>query len=119
VGAKTNGASVSPLSVRNLPKGKYKIPEEDLKEYSEITAKLPVVIRPFHGSEKEMVDGLLVKSIIAGFDPIMQKKLGKKLDMKADRKQVGLKSKEYIHSKGLWQEFIEYLRKEVNKYENQ
>jgi hypothetical protein len=119
VGAKTNGASVSPLSVRNLPKGKYKIPEEDLKEYSEITAKLPVVIRPFNGSEKEMVDGLLVKSIIAGFDPIMQKKLGKKLDMKADRKQVGLKSKEYIHSKGLWQEFIEYLQKEVKKYENQ
>lgn len=118
VGAKTSGASISPLSVKNLPKGKYKIPEEDLKSYLEIIAKLPTETRPLRGLEVEMVNGLLVKSIIAGFDPIMQKKLGKKFDIKVDRRQAGLKNKEYIHSKGLWQEFLEYLQKEVSKYEN-
>lgn len=116
VGAKTSGASILPTSVRNLPRGKYKIPEADLEEYTKLIAKLPAETQPL---SQLKVNGLLVKSIIGGFDPIMQKKLGKKFDIKADRKQLGLKSKEYISYKGLWQEFIDYLQKEVRRYENQ
>ena len=37
------------------------------------------------------------------------------IDLKKDMKKKCLKTKEYIHSLGEWNEYIEYLKKEICK----
>lgn len=99
---KTSGASISPFSNKNLPKNKnYKIPDEDLIVYKEVIKNL---------SQKDMI--LLgkytknyIQSLVRKNNPIEK--------IKSDMALKGLKGKEYIHSIGLWNEYIDYLRKEL------
>ena len=98
---KTNGASISPFSSRNLPKSKYKIPDEDLSTYKEIVGKLPRerIIDITHNTNSYL------KSLAT--------KTNTWEDIKADMALKCLKGKEYIHSIGKWNEYIDYLRKEL------
>lgn len=98
---KTSGASISPFSSRNLPKSDYKIPDEDLSTYKEIVGKLPRerIIDITHNTNSYL------KSLAT--------KTNTWEDIKADMALKCLKGKEYIHSIGKWNEYIDYLRKEL------
>lgn len=104
--AKTSGASISPNSVKNLPKSDYIIPLENIEAYKEITASIP------------MSDILIISKITNRFmDDILAKKY-KRIDINADMKKkcMARQIKEYIHSMGMWDEYLKYLKNEVEKY---
>lgn len=97
----TSGADRSPFSSRNLPHSDYKIPDEDLLAYKEITAKLPFesVIKLSHMS-KSYLKSLSTKTNT--YEMVF-----------ADMKKKMMKPKEYIHSIGKWNGYIKYLRENL------
>ena len=99
---KTNGASISPFSTKNLPRNKsYRIPDEELVSYQKIASKIPRerILDITHTTNNYL------KSLVT--------KKNTWDNIKADMAFKGLKGKEYIHSIGKWDEYIEYLRKEL------
>ena len=105
---RTSGASISPFSSRNLSKTNYKIPDEEFVEYKNIASKVP----------KERILDIIHKT--NEFLKSLATKKNKWEDIKADMIAKGLKGKEYIHSIGKWNDYIDYLRKELREktYEN-
>ena len=100
---RTNGASISPFSSKNLPRNKeYKIPDENLIHYKNIVAKIP----PEHILALTHITNNFIKSLAT--------KKNTYENIKADMKLKGLKGKEYIHSIGEWDNYINYLEKELN-----
>ena len=100
---RTNGASISPFSSKNLPRNKdYKIPDENLIAYKNIVAKIPPerILTLTHSTNN------FIKSLVT--------KKNTYENIKADMKLKGLKNKEYIHSIGKWNNYIDYLEKELN-----
>lgn len=100
---KTSGADISPFSSRNLPKSKYNIPDEDLVIYKEIVSKIP---------KNELIS--LVHTTNKFLETYTKKNL-KGVDIKADMALKGLKDKDYIHSIGAWDKYIEYLKKNIKE----
>ena len=101
---KTSGASISPFSSKNLPRNKdYKIPDEELKEYKQITSKL---------AQKELI---LLGKYTNNFIKSLANRKNTLENIKIDMALKGLKGKEYIHSIGKWDSYIDYLRKEFEK----
>lgn len=99
----TSGADISPFSSKNLPKASYIIPREDLEDYSKIIDSIPQ-------SDKLSI-GHITKRFI---DDILSKdKLYRTIAIKIDMRKKCLKNKEYIHSMGYWNEYINYLKKEL------
>lgn len=100
---KTNGASISPFSSKNLPKTKYVIPDEDLVKYKIVVEKIPQnqLITLIHTTQS-FLQSLVTKNITWE-------------NIKDDMALKGLKGKEYIHSIGKWDEYIIYLNKELHK----
>lgn len=105
VGAKTSGASISPFSTKNLPNKKYNIPTEESNKYKDIIKVL---------EKNEMI---LLTRLIKQFDSIIQVKKGAKYDINAERKLSCLSGKEYIHSIGLFDEYLKFLQYEVDLYQ--
>lgn len=104
-----SGSSISPFSSRNLPKSDYTIPVEELREYQEITEDVPK-------------DEILIISQITGrfITDILPKCPGyKSKNIKADMKLKMLKGKEYIHSTGMWNKYIDYLKKEISIWQKE
>lgn len=99
---KTSGADISPFSSRNLPKTKYTIPDADLNAYKEIVSKIP---------QNELIS--LVHTTKKFIEAYAKKNL-KGVDIKADMALKGIKGKDYIHSIGAWDKYIEYLKKNIN-----
>lgn len=99
-----SGSNISPYSTRNLPKKKYTIPNDDLLKYKKITESI----------SKDNI--LLISQITRRFfsDYLAKKSLYKRKDFNKDMKLKMLKGKEYIHSEGLWDEYLKYLQKEIN-----
>ncbi len=102
-----NGANISPFSNNNLPKTKYTIPDEDLYTYKEITSILP---------QNRLIDiAHITKNYIK---TLINKKISME-DITLDMAKKGLKGKEYIHSIGKWEDYLSYLKKELNnKYDS-
>ena len=98
---KTSGASISPFSSRNLPKSDYKIPDEEFVIYKEIVAKIP---------RERMID---ITHTTNNYLKSLATKRNTWEDIKADMAKKCLKPKEYIHSIGKWNDYINYLRKEL------
>ena len=98
---KTSGASISPYSVKNLPKSLYTIPNEDLVLYKNTVAKIPPerILTITHSTNN------FIKSLATKKNPME--------NIKADMRKKCLKGKEYIHSIGKWQEYIQYLRDNI------
>ena len=94
---RTSGASIKWNSVKNLPKVKYEIPSKDLKRLSDITAGLSKVEKMKFG-----------KNVSSEF--LLSHKL------KEEQNQSRLSPKEFIHSKGLWDDYMIKANKEVKKY---
>lgn len=100
----TNGAGISPFSTKNLPKCKSVLTNDQIKEYKGITSVIP----------KE--DKLKVSYINSRFmNDILCKKLhlDMKSDVKPEMKRKRMRALDYISNKGLWNEYIIFLQKEV------
>lgn len=95
VGAITKGASISPFSIKNLPSKKYIIPEEELMEYKQIIDKTNMNI---------------ISQLTKGFDKVIQKTMGNKYNLNYERKLSCLSGKEFVHSIGLFNTFLTFLK---------
>lgn len=109
--AKTGGANISPFSTRNLPKANVKIPTEEIEKYKAIVSVV------------QKCDLLLIHRITEDFlAKILQKKykkiVDKSFDYKSDMRKMKMSrmKKEYIFQKGMWDEYLVYLKKEVQKF---
>lgn len=100
---RTSGAGISPFSSKNLPKSNYTIPESNLAQYKSAISDVPKdkLLSICHTSNN------FIKTLATKQNPIE--------NIKADMKLKGLKGKEYIHSIGQWDNYINYLRKELYK----
>ena len=98
-----NIASISPFSSKNLPKSNYTIPESDLAQYKSVISDVPKdkLLSICHTSNN------FIKTLVTKQNPME--------NIKADMKLKGLKGKEYVHSIGQWDNYINYLRKELSK----
>lgn len=101
-----SGASISPFSTKNLPKNRYKIPEKDLKIYEQIVKLVPKERMLEFGRFNNKFDKVVIK---------INKAKDKKYDLKSAKRKSALKSKEFYHSIGLWEEYITFLKNEVKK----
>ena len=101
---RTSGSNRSPYSSKNLPKNKdYKIPDREFVTYKNIVAKIP----------RERI--LSITHITNHYLKSLVTKKNTWEDIKADMALKGLKGKEYIHSIGKWDEYTDYLQKELNE----
>lgn len=110
--AKTSGAGISPFSSRNLPKSNVEIPTNEMARYKDISKKV------------DKSDLLLIKNINASFlSDILEKslrKLDRAYNYKSDMKKLKMSRqvKEFIWTKGFWEEYLDYLDNEVEAYYN-
>jgi len=102
----TSGASISPFSTKNLPKAKYIIPSEDIDKYKKICQAHPET------SPLQMAN--MSSDFIFNIIP-KKNKTYKNQDMKALMKLKMLKSKEFIHALGMWEEYLKYLENNLAK----
>lgn len=99
---RTSGANISPFSSRNLPRNKaYKIPDEDLCAYKNLISNL--------AQNQLILLGKYTTSFLQSFTT----KKNTWDDIKSDMALKGLKGKEYIHSIGKWDEYINFLSKNI------
>lgn len=98
---KISAADRSPFSNKNLPNSDYKIPDEDLATYKNIVANIP------------RKDVLIIKNILNDFIKSLATKKNPIEKIKADMKLKCMNNRQYIHSIGQWNNFIEYLEKEL------
>lgn len=96
----TNGNKISPLSHKNLPKTPYNIPQEDLGTYKEITSRI---------AGEKINKMRIISDINSGFK---QEVIGN--DYYAEQRKAGLGFKEFVHSKGLWDKYLEYTENCIN-----
>ena len=107
----TCGASISPFSTKNLKKDKQPFVEvvnhTQNAVYEEIKASI--------AKEDKLLIGQWNRSFITDF---LTKKLRMSIDeIKVDIKQKNMKQKDYFCYMGYWNEYIEYLKKEIeNRY---
>lgn len=113
--AHTSGASISPFSNKNLPRSNVEIPTDKIAQYKEITSVIP------------KGDLLLISRLTSDFlDNILSKSLGKggkkkfiPFDYKSDMKKLKLarQSKEYIFVKGYFDEYLDYLKNNLQNFQ--
>lgn len=111
--AKTSGCDISPFSPRNLPKSIVKIPTEKIARYKEITGSVT----------KD--DLLIIHKFTHEFLTSVIEKKSKKFDIsfsvKADMKKnlMSRQAKEYIYTKGYWEEYLVFLQKSIKDFYKQ
>ena len=100
----TSGANISPFSSKNLPKKKRVLTDAQISEYKEIT---DVVLTE---------DKLKISHINNKFlNEILCKKLHiSTQNAKAEMKKELLKPLDYFSYKGMWNDYIKYLKKEIS-----
>lgn len=104
VNPRTSGAKIKPYSDKNLPKPSYKIPEKDLKKYLKLTEKMDHVTKM-----------QFLRQCVSDFDDVIQATKGKKYDIAKERKKSKLKGKEFIHSIGMWEEYIKFIKEKKDE----
>ena len=100
---RVSAAGRSPFSSKNLPRFDYTIPDGELQQYKDIIANLP--------RERSLRVGYITNQYLKS----LCKKKGSYEKMKDDMKLKMLKGKEYIHSIGKWDEYIKYIKTELEK----
>lgn len=99
------GAGISPFSTKNLPKSKYVIQKEDIEEYKKITDSIDISDKlAIHHITNDFLKNILAK-----------KPLYRTVNINTDMKKKMLKSKEYIHSEGFWDEYLKYLKDRIGE----
>jgi len=102
---RTNGAKIRPLSEKNLPKTPYIIPEKDEKAFSNIIKDMDRVQKMF-----------FVRQCCTEFDEQIQNAKGKKYNVATERKKSKLTNKQFIHSIGMWKEFVAFTKERYKEY---
>lgn len=102
--AKTIGKDTSCYSIKNLPKSDYNIPQEEINEYKTISSRV------------DKSDLLILSQITNSFLYDILAKKYRNIEIKSDirSKCMSRQLKEYIHSIGEWNDYIDYLKKEIN-----
>ena len=105
VNPKTSGKSIDPFSNKNLPKVKYKIPSKDLNELYEITKNLTKqeTMHFFKETNSKFISGVRTLN-------------GEKFNAKEEYKKSRMSSKEFIHSVGLWDKYLSYVKKHLKTW---
>ncbi|WP_206459323.1 hypothetical protein [Anaerovorax sp. IOR16] len=101
VGAIKSGANISPFSTKNLPKNRYTIPDNNMKDYKNVLGNVKF------GDSK----AIKLNSINKSFENVLIEKCGD--GYKKERKKLALDNKSYIHYKGLWNEYLEFIKKNM------
>lgn len=112
---KTAGKKIKPYCKKNLSTskninsktGKYEFPSKDVKAIQD-------VVKDLSRTDKLQFS----KKCLKDFDKHILKIMGKDYNLEAERIATGLKPKEFIHSIGLWEEYVEFCKKELKKYNN-
>ena len=102
VGANTRGASIRPYSIKNLPKEPYQIPEQELNEYVE-------AIEKFKG-DSPLDLAQILRKVNKEFALKWDKNNESEISFITQQHNSKLKFKEYVHSIGIWNEYIEFLK---------
>lgn len=108
--ARTLGADISPFSTKNLPKSDVKLPEEEVEKYK-------VAI-----SDVDKKDLLIIHRITEAFlNNVLNrrfKKEDKSFNYDTDMKRLMMSRlpKEYIWTKGLFDDYLTYLKKEIKAF---
>lgn len=102
---KTSGAGISPFSSRNLPKQNYEIPTKNIEVYKSIIDSIP--------KEDKLVISRITNAFISSV--MAKSKQYKKTDMKSLMRKKMLKGKEFIHSEGYWNQYIDYLKTQLEE----
>lgn len=108
--AKTLGANISPFSAKNLPKSNVQIPSERIEAYKAIIASIQrsdlLIINRF---TNDFLATSLQRSI---------KKNNKRFDYRTDMRTMKMsrQPKEYIYSKGMFDEYLTYLNRKIKSY---
>lgn len=108
--ARTFGAGISPFSSKNLPKARVSIPEEEIKKYRNVISEVKKEdYLTLHKFTQNFLKDVLQKTL---------KKQNKDFDYLTDMKHMKMArmAKEYIYTKGLWEEFLMYLKKMIFEY---
>lgn len=100
----TSGANISPFSPKNLPKQKYSLPYQNMVVYKQIINDANL--------DNKLVIGKLTNDFITKIVP-KKHRLYAKSDMKKEMRKVMLGGKEFIHSIGLWDEYMDFLREKL------
>lgn len=105
--AKISGANISPMSKRNLPKNNSVIiPDDDMTMYKNATSSINSSnMARLKSINKSFMDDVLAKRLKE--NPRARKPFDYKTDMR--KMKMSRSIKEYIWSKGLWKEYIDYL----------
>ena len=109
--AKTSGASISPFSSKNLPRSDVEIPTEEIARYKEITSVVPKTdLLVLARTTNEFLENVLQKDI-------RRITRNKKYDYKSEMKllKMSRQTKEFIWTKNYWNEYLNYLDKEITK----
>ena len=111
MGVKTGGANIRPFSTKNLPKADVEIPTAEIERYKSVVAEVQnddlLII---HRITTDFLSNFLEKSI---------RKLGdRKFDVCVDMKKMMMSrmSKEYIYTKNMWDEYLSFLQKNIEKF---
>lgn len=103
------GAKTSPRSKKNLPASDYQIPSDQMEAYRRITEGMGIKdhLLVNHATER-FLKNVLQRTI---------RKTDKSFDYMADatKKCMSRQMKEYIHSMGVWDKYIQYLSKEFKR----
>jgi hypothetical protein len=104
--AKVSGKNIRPFSKKNLPKSDYKIPIENLQDYTKIINQI------------DKGDFLIVSQITDEFMTEIMAKNYRHIDIKSDikKKCMSRQIKEYIHSMGEWDNYLEFLNSRVKDF---
>lgn len=112
--ANTSGANISPFSTKNLPKVTIDIPENEILKYKILVSKVGTAgMAMIRMANKAFLNDVLAKKL-------RPPKKRKPFDYVSDMRQMKLSrdTKGYIYKKGLWQDYLEYLEKEIDSYLN-
>lgn len=108
---KTAGADISPFSTKNLPKADIEIPTVEIERYKAVVANV------------QRGDLLIIHRITQDFlSSFLEKKYkkleGKKFDVDTDMKKMKMSrmAKEYIYTKDMWNEYLDFLQKKITKF---
>ena len=122
VGAKTTGKKISPYDNKNIPDriiktdvvehsepiiiSTYQIPAEDMKLFYSAVA-------PLTGRSEKLQ---LSKETLKEFDSVIKSLKGENFNPETERIKNNIKSREYIHSIGLWEEYIKFVKSKVEEH---
>lgn len=95
----TNGKSIPPLSPKNLPKATYEIPSSDLNKYKKLINSI---------SDENVIKMHTINEINSNF----KKEVLEDGYLKEQRK-AALGFREFVHKKGLWNEYLDYIKKAI------